>query len=64
MVQVKDIVRRAGSNLVLYVYIDHAVRAMRRARMTRAAVVDRPFSRQCSKSGFHTFVLLADIAAT
>jgi hypothetical protein len=46
------------------VYIDHAVRAMRRARMTRAAVVDRPFSRQCSKSGFHTFVLLADIAAT
>jgi hypothetical protein len=45
MVQVNPFVRRAGSNSVLYVYIDQAVRAMRRARITRTAVLDRPISR-------------------
>ena len=42
MVQVKADVSRFGSKVVLWVYIDQAVRAMRRARITSAAVVGKP----------------------
>lgn len=45
MVQVKPFVRRAGPNSVLYLYIDQAERAMRRAKITSAAVLERPFAR-------------------
>ena len=63
MVHVKTFVIRSGSNAVLWVYIDQAVRAMRRARTTNAAVVDSPRARYRWYRGFQVLVFAAAIAA-